>query len=92
MNYPDNWFCKNCSKQFYEHVKIRTPDEESSAPNILEPATKHWCHTWAEVSDEYSISALDFLPVDNLTQIELLANNKGIVDNETKGKQYKITH
>jgi hypothetical protein len=74
MNYPDNWFCINCKKQFEEHVKIGDPNQDHLSPDTLGPASANYCYTLQQFyKDSHLHGGWSFEPVDNLTQIELLA-------------------
>jgi hypothetical protein len=73
--YPDDWFCKICARQFYQHVKIGTPNEDNNA-NF--PARVNYCFfnkDSVRTPQYYWV----FIPVDNLTQIEILARQKAII-------------
>lgn len=77
--YKQDWFCKNCKKPFKIHLKKNSVAKEydqfaHQLRNIIN--TNNWCfaHNPSLSSrDEYQWS---FEPVDNLTQIELLAAQK----------------
>jgi hypothetical protein len=75
--YPKDWFCSLCHEPFSKHVKIGTPNENGG----IAPAELNWCFSYntrkgsSSTNKEHNWS---FEPVDNLTQIELLAKRKGI--------------
>ena len=74
MNYPDNWFCKLCYKQFKDHVKIGTPGEESFFDESF-LARMNYCISLKGVESHDTPHPNYFTPIDNLTQIELLAKD-----------------
>ena len=75
MIYQDNWLCKNCYRSFKKHLKegelaIEGGTEVKNACN--------WCF-----EDRKTIGSdrndWFFIPVDNLTQIELIAKRRSIL-------------
>jgi hypothetical protein len=89
-NYPSDWFCEQCKRMFSDHVKVGAKDENDQGKS---PASTNWCYSWAEYKDypgsEYERSGWRFYPVDNLTQIELLAKQRGITEETILGKVLK---
>jgi len=72
MNYPDNWYCI-CGHEKKDHGNIH--DRWISACQIMTNTVR---------GRLYVDSCERFEPVDNLTQIEFAANNRGILNKETK--------
>lgn len=77
MDYQRNWLCKNCSRPYRLHVKIGAPGEEGVHANL--PANFNWCFSKGSKKYEKAPSS-KWEPTDNLTQVELLAKQKGITD------------
>jgi hypothetical protein len=60
MNYPNEWLCKNCYRRLDKH----------------KPYHKYgrlWCF-WYKDNPTREQAEWSFMPVDNLTQIERMAN------------------
>jgi len=86
MKYPGDWFCKLCEKQFKSHLQIGEEAIEFDYLNenggkIKVKNNNNWCFEDVPTANTEQNSWV-FEPVDNLTQVELLAKQRGI----TKGK------
>jgi hypothetical protein len=74
MNYPDYWPCKHCGRPFSKHVQIGEPDQEWKGYNMWGDATINWCLP----KDDPNNKGYGFKPVDNLTLIEMIANERQV--------------
>lgn len=76
MNYPDYWLCKRCNRPYKIHLKIDELDYDDKE-DCLQPVTKEWCFRSKEVYHTVKYTWY-FKPVDNLTLVERLSQEKGV--------------
>lgn len=65
--YPSYWPCASCGRLFKEHLKFEVYDGHKYKGN--------WCYSTKEIQEEAGTPG-KFIPVDNLTYVELKAKEK----------------
>jgi hypothetical protein len=90
-NYPNDWFCAWCHKQYSNHLKLG--GTEINSFGLVQTIDRNWCYVLAEVmkNDEDKLEWF-FKPVDNLTQIELTAKQRGITKDINKDNMPTINN
>jgi hypothetical protein len=68
--YPEEWLCTQCNRPFKLHLKIGNFDKRNTRNS------KNWCF---EIEGYDEKNGWSFDPVDNLTLIEKIAEEKKLI-------------